>query len=143
MAALSLLKASVFWNKGYNVIISVKDTINKISSPDSNYIVDAVMWPKFFNSSISTREVITTSISQGLTKKTNLFDCCSCFKFNDLGLPIGMDLKVYTNVTKWVKIIVKNVWEVVGSLFAPPYSEWSLFNYITNLWIYLKMLPVV
>ena len=62
MATLGLLKIKVFWNKGYDVIISVHDVTNKILSRDSNYIVDVVMWPKFGNSSISIREVIITSI---------------------------------------------------------------------------------
>ena len=38
------------------------NVINKILSRDWNYIVDAVMWPKFGNSGISVREVTTTSI---------------------------------------------------------------------------------
>ena len=42
--------------------MSVHDVSNKILSRDSNYIVDAVMRPKFGNASISMREVITTSI---------------------------------------------------------------------------------
>ena len=62
MATPGLLKITVFWNKGYDVIISVHDVTNKILSRDSNYIIDVVMWPKFGNSSISMREVITTSI---------------------------------------------------------------------------------
>ena len=62
MATLDLLKTTVFWNKGYNVIISVHDVTNKIISRDSSYIVDVVMWPKFGNSSIFMREVIITSI---------------------------------------------------------------------------------
>ena len=62
LATLGLLKIKVFWNKDYNVIISVQDVINKISSFDSNYIVDVVLWPKFGNFAISIREVIITSI---------------------------------------------------------------------------------
>ena len=62
MATPGLLKIKVFWNKGYDVIISVHDVTNKILSRDSNYIVDVIMWPKFGNSSISMREVIITSI---------------------------------------------------------------------------------
>ena len=62
MATPDLLKITVFWNKGYDVIIPVDDVTNKILSRDSNYIVDLFMWPKFGNSSISMREVITTSI---------------------------------------------------------------------------------
>ena len=62
MATLDLLKITVFWNKGYDVIVSVDDVTNKILSRDSNYIVDVVMWPKFGNSSISMTEVIINSI---------------------------------------------------------------------------------
>ena len=62
MATPGLLKITIFWNKGYDVINSVDDVNNKILSRDSNYIVDVFMWPKFGNSSISMKEVITTSI---------------------------------------------------------------------------------
>ena len=62
MATPDLLKTTVFWNKGYDVIIPVHDVSNKILSRDSNYIVDVVIWPKFGSSSISMREVIITSI---------------------------------------------------------------------------------
>ena len=62
MATLGLLKIKIFWNKSYDVIISVHDVTNKILSLDSYYIVDMVKWPKFDNSSISMREVILTSI---------------------------------------------------------------------------------
>ena len=62
MAMHGLLKITVFWNKGYEVIIPVDDVTNEILSRDSNYIVDLLMWPKFGNSSISMRETITTSI---------------------------------------------------------------------------------
>ena len=43
MATPGLLKLMVFWNKGYDVIISVNDVTNKILSRDSNYIVDVFM----------------------------------------------------------------------------------------------------
>ena len=62
MATRGLLKITIFWNKGYDVIAPVADATNKMSSRDSNYIADLFMWPKFGNSSISMREVITTSI---------------------------------------------------------------------------------
>ena len=61
MAASGLLKITIFWNKGYDVIVPVEDVTNKIVSRDSNYIVDMLMWPKFGHSSISMRVVITTS----------------------------------------------------------------------------------
>ena len=33
----------VFWNKGFDVIVSVHDVTNKILSCDSNYIANVVM----------------------------------------------------------------------------------------------------
>ena len=62
MATPGLLKITVFWNKGYDVIIFVCDVTKKFLSRDSNYTVDVFMWPQFGNCSISMREVITTSI---------------------------------------------------------------------------------
>ena len=62
LATLGLLKIYIFWNKGYDVKISVHDVTNNILSRDSNYIVDVGMWPKFGKSSISMREVIMISI---------------------------------------------------------------------------------
>ena len=38
-----LLKTTVFWNKGYGLIIPAHDVTNKILSRDSNYIVNAAM----------------------------------------------------------------------------------------------------
>ena len=60
MATPGLLKIKVFWNKGYDVIISVHGVTNKVLSCESSYIVNVVMWPKFGNSSLS--KFIITSI---------------------------------------------------------------------------------
>ena len=62
MATLRLLNIKVFWNIGYDVIITVHDVTNNILSRDSNYGVDVDMWSKFCNSTISIREVIIASI---------------------------------------------------------------------------------
>ena len=73
MVTLSLLKIEMFWNKGYDVIISVHDVTNKILSPNSNSTVDVAMWPKFGNSSLYMREVIITSILQGFDQENHAF----------------------------------------------------------------------
>ena len=62
MATPGSLKITVFWNEGYHVIIPVNDVTNKFLSRGSNYVVEVLIWPKFGDSSISMREVITTSI---------------------------------------------------------------------------------
>ena len=55
LATLGPLKTKTFWNKGYDVILSVYDVTSKVLLHDSNFIVDNVMWPKFDNSGISMR----------------------------------------------------------------------------------------
>ena len=82
MATPGLLKIKIFW-KSYDVIINVYDVTNKILSSDSNYIVDAVMWPKFGNQSISMREVIIISILWRFDQKNRFFEGWSWFKFNN------------------------------------------------------------
>ena len=43
LVTLGLLKIKIFWNKGYDVMISLHDVINNILSRESNYIVDFVI----------------------------------------------------------------------------------------------------
>ena len=62
MVSSGLVKIKPFWKKGYDVIISVYDVINKILLRDLNYSANVAMWSMFGNSSISVREVIITSI---------------------------------------------------------------------------------
>ena len=68
MATPGLLKINDSWRLwrysvvGYDVIISVHDVTKEILSRDSNYSVNVVMWSKFYNSRISVRDVIITSI---------------------------------------------------------------------------------
>ena len=92
LATLCLLKIKVFWNKGYDVIISVYDVTNKILSHNSNYIVDVVMWLKFGNSSISFPFLYFY------------------FNFNNVGLALGMALKFYTSVAKGLKLKLRKFW---------------------------------
>ena len=73
MATIDLLEIKVFWNKDYDITISVHGVANKILSRDSNHIVDLVVWPKFANSSISRREVTITSILEGFDQKNHFF----------------------------------------------------------------------
>ena len=64
------------------------------------------MWPKIGNASISTGEVILTSISQGFDQENLFFffffffEGCYWFKLNNLGLALYMALKFYTSVAK-------------------------------------------
>ena len=70
-ATVSHPKIKVFWSKGYGVMISVHD-FTKFLSPHLKYIIDVVMWPKFGNSSISIKKVMT-SILEGFDQQKNQF----------------------------------------------------------------------
>ena len=59
VAIPDLLKITIFWNKGYDVIIFVDDVTNKSFSRDSNYMCSC---DQSLVTGISMREVITTSI---------------------------------------------------------------------------------
>ena len=85
---------TVFWNKDYDIIISVDDVTNKILSRDSNYIAD----PQFY---------------KDLTRKTAFLEGCSWFKFNSLGLALGTNLKFYTSVAKELKLKVRRFWGLI------------------------------
>ena len=92
MTILDLLKIKVFWNKVYGVIISVHDVTKKISSHDSNYLVDVVMWPKF-----------------GISRISLVFHWWHWFKFNNLGMALSTNLKFYSSVAKWLKLKVRKI----------------------------------
>ena len=92
IATQGLLKIKIFWNKGYDVIISVHYVTNKILSLISYYIVDVVMWPKFGNTSASIRDVIITLTLSGFDQKNHFFEGWSCFSFNNFGLALGIAL---------------------------------------------------
>ena len=107
MTTPGLLKIKVFWNKGYDVIIYVHDVTNKTLFRDSNYIGDVVMWPKFGNSSIFLEKLSLSQFYKDLNRESACFEGWSWFKFNNLGVTLGMNLKFYTSVAKALKLKVK------------------------------------
>ena len=78
-------------------------------------------------------EVITISIYMDLTRKTDSSEEWSCSKSNNLGLVLGMALKICTSVEKGLKLkvrkfqgIIPMFGEVTGEklargLFSPPF----------------------
>ena len=56
--------------------------------------------------------VIITPILEGFDQKKQLFEGCFWFKFNNLGLALGMALKFNTNVAEKLKLKVRKFWEV-------------------------------
>ena len=72
-----------------------------------------------------------------LTRKTAFFEEWSLFKFNNLRLALGTNLKFCTSQSKGLKLKVRKFWgliptfvktigeKLVGGLFAPPLSSWK------------------
>ena len=70
-----------------------------------------------------------------MTKKTAFFERWSWFKFNNLGLARGTNLKLYTSLSKGLKLKVKKFWgliftfvevtgeKLVGVVFLVPHLE--------------------
>ena len=69
-------------------------------------IVGVVVWPKSGDSSISMREIITTSVLKGFDKK-KYFKGCSWFKCIIVRLVPDMTFKFYTSVAKGLKLSQK------------------------------------
>ena len=111
MVTPDLLKITVFiwtcrWRRGSK---PVDDVTNKILLYDSNYVVDVS-----FDQSLVTLGFVGEKLSQpqfynDLTRKTAFFEGRSWFKFNNLELALGTNLKFCTNVAKGLTIKVRNV----------------------------------
>ena len=100
MATPGLLKITIFWNKGYDVIISVDDIANKMLSRDSNYIVDASCSQSLVIVAFLWEKLSQPQFDKDLTRKTAFFEGWSWLKFKNLGLALGTNLKFYTSVAK-------------------------------------------
>ena len=48
-----------------------------------------------------------------MTRKTTFFEGWSWFKFNNLGLTLGTNLKFYTSVAKGLKLKVRKFWGLI------------------------------
>ena len=72
IATLGLLKITIFWNEGYDVIIYVHDVTNQILSREL-YCRWAHVTGKFGNSSVYMRKVIITSILWEFDQKNHFF----------------------------------------------------------------------
>ena len=94
------------------------------------------------NSSITMREVIITSIFWGLDQKTFLFEGLSWFRFNYLGLVLGMTSKYDSSLAKGLKLSVRKFWRLI-SVFKKKLLgkiwNWSvLFDPSPSFWIGLR-----
>ena len=70
------------------------------------------------------REVIITSIYKDLTRKTAFYEGWSRFKFNNLVLALGTNLKFYTSVAKGLKLKVRKFWGLIPTFVEVTGKNW-------------------
>ena len=127
MATLGLLKIKIFWNEGFDVIISVHDVSNK---RNSNYMH---MWS--YDQSLVTLAFLWKKLSwsqfyKNWTGKTTFFEGWSWFNLNNLGLALGMGLKFYTSLVCRGHTIKINKW---GPFSPTILNRIKLNNYINYI----------
>ena len=95
------------------------------------------------------REVITTLILEGFGQKSRFFEEWSWFKFNNLGLALGTNVKFYTSVAKGLKVKVRKFGglihslvevtgkKLVGEPFCPTSPSWIGLTFIILQYIFL------
>ena len=144
MAIPGLLKITVFWNKGYDVVIPVDDVNNKILSRDPHYIVQCSCHQNLVTLAFLWEKLSQLQFYKDLTRKTTFFEGWSWFKFNNLGLALGTNLNFYTSLAKGLKLKVKKFWGLI-STFVEVRGE-KLVAFLTppppppSSWIGLKPL---
>ena len=128
MATPDLLKLTVFWNKGYYVIILDND-VTKIY-----HVIQIIFQICSCDQSLVTLEKLSQpQFHKDLTRKTVFFDGWSWFKFNNLGVALGTNLKFYTSVAKGLKLKVRKFLKLI-----PTFVELPGEKLVEESWIGLK-----
>ena len=124
-ATPDLLKIRVYWNEVDEVITYVHDVATKLY-----HLIQIIlsMWlcdQSLITLAFSWEKLSKPQFYKDLTRKTAFFEEWSWFKFNNLGLTLGTNLKL--KVRKFWGLVTTFV-EVTGEklmwgLFATPHSE--------------------
>ena len=78
--------------------------ILQIWSCDQSLGTSAFLWEKLSKS----------QFCKDLTKKTNFFEGCCCFKINNLGLALVLTLQFFTSMARGSKL---KVWKFLGLIY--------------------------
>ena len=92
------------------ILISVHDVTTKISSHGSNYIADVVIL-RLVTLALLWRSYNNLNFIKAWPKKSNFFEGSSWFKFNNLGLGLGVASQFYTSVAKGFRLKVRKFWK--------------------------------
>ena len=70
------------------------------------------------------KEIFAVTILYKFDQKQNSFDGCSWFKFNNLGLALGMVLKFYISVAKGLKLKVRKFLRLITMFVEVTERNW-------------------
>ena len=106
-ATPDLLKIRVYWNEVDEVITYVHDVATKLY-----HLIQIIlsMWlcdQSLITLAFSWEKLSKPQFYKDLTRKTAFFEEWSWFKFNNLGLTLGTNLKFYTSLSKGLKLKVR------------------------------------
>ena len=125
MATPGLRKIKIFLKKGYEVIMFVNGINNNILSRESNYIVYLVPWPRFRNSIYHNLKFIRI-----WPENTTFLEGCYWFKFTNLRMTLGMNLKYDTSMAKGLKLKVRTILALI-----PAFAEVTGYLISKNVYI--------
>ena len=140
MARSGFLKITVFWNNAYDVIISVK-----ASSTKFYHVIQILLYMCSCDQSLAILAFLWKKLSQPqfykeLNRKIAFFEGWSCFKFNNLRLPLGTNLKFYISVAKGLKLKVRKFWGLIPTFVEVTYVMEECI--IKLNWLYKHMKKV-
>ena len=69
-----------------------------------------------------------------MTRKTAFFEGWSWFKFNNLGLALGTNLKFYPSVAKGLKLKVRKFWDLTLTFLEVTGEKLVVVKYDTKLY---------
>ena len=107
----------------------------EICSCDQSLVTLAFLWEKLSQ----------PQCYKDLTRKTAFFEGWPWFKFNNYGLALGINLKVYTSVGKGLKLKVKKFWELIPTfvevtgekLVGGPFFIFGIFSRLVGSLTYV------
>ena len=95
LATPDLLKIAVFWNK-----VLTSHYMSMTSSIKSYHVTQIILYMWYCDQSLVTQAFRWGSYHKDLTGKNDFSDGWPWFKFNNLGLVLGLILKIYSSVWK-------------------------------------------
>ena len=107
------------------------------------HMTQIILWMWSCDQSLVTLAFLWEKLSQpqfykDLTRKTAFFEGWSWFKFNNLGLALGTNLKVYTSLSKGLKLKARKFWGLIPTFVEVTGAHPSWIRLRSWIWSCLR-----